>query len=127
MIRRPGRTCVQGSRRSKRNQGFQLDLYERGLTAALNNRVHTIPYDSSTVLRNNLRHTGVTGFTAYEYTLTGIDGQRVVLRGRSDGVAAVTDALLPRAIAGMNARETLELGRLWLTLNAVGSTRDTTK
>ncbi|MEU3704663.1 hypothetical protein AB0E82_20540 [Streptomyces anulatus] len=55
-----------GSRGPKRNQGFQLDLYEDGLTAALNNRVHTVPYDNSTVLQNNLRHTGMTGFTEYE-------------------------------------------------------------
>lgn len=59
--------------------------------------MHTVPYDSTTVLQNNLRHTDITGFTENEYTLNDIDGQKVVLRGRSDEVAAVTDARLPRA------------------------------
>lgn len=63
--------------------------------------MHTVPYDSTTVLQNNLRHTDITGFTENEYTLNDIDGQKVVLRGRSDEVAAVTDARLPRAVFGL--------------------------
>ncbi|MFJ8858151.1 DUF6585 family protein [Streptomyces sp. NPDC102451] len=129
---------------SKRNQSFQLDLYEHGLTAALKNRVHAVRYDGTSVLQNSVRHTGVAGYTEYEYTLTDIEGQQVVLRGRSDGVAqkgrfphpkewgdtiqqAVTEAQLPKAIARLKAGESLDFGRLWLTLDAVGSARDTAK
>lgn len=127
---------------SRKNQGLQLDLYDHGLTAALKGRVHAVRYDNTAVLQNTVRHTGVAGHTDYRYTLTDIDGQRVVLHGRSDRVAqkgrfvnakewgtaiqrAVTDAQLPQSIARLNAGESLDFGKVWMSLDAVGAGRDT--
>ncbi|MGP3690922.1 DUF6585 family protein [Streptomyces sp. IBSNAI002] len=126
---------------SKRNRGFQLDLYEHGLTAAVKDRVHAVRYDNTTVFQRTVRHTGTAGYTTYEYSLTDIDGEKLVLRGRSDGVAkkgyfakpkewgtaiqqAVTRAQLPMALATLDAGQSLDFGKLWLTREEVGSARE---
>lgn len=69
----PGTTTVPVGRR-----GTKASSWTCTSTALppLKLRVHTVPYDSTTVLQNNLRHTGMTGFTEYEYTLNDIDGQK---------------------------------------------------
>ncbi|MER6400953.1 DUF6585 family protein [Kitasatospora sp. NPDC001603] len=127
-----------------KNQGVRLDLHERGLTAVVKGRVHAVRYESTSVLQNTVRHTGVGGYTSYEYTLTDVDGAKVVLRGRADGAGevaekgrfsnprewgpalqqAVTRAQLPGAVAALDSGGRLEFGRLWLTVDAVGSARE---
>ncbi|MGV9271047.1 DUF6585 family protein [Kitasatospora sp. NPDC003701] len=131
---------------TKKNRGLRLDLYEHGLTAVVKGRVHAVRYESTSVRQNTVRHTGVGGYTSYEYTLTDVDGTKVVLRGRADRTGevaqkgrfanpqewgpavqqAVTRAQLPRAVAILNSGERLDFGRLWVTRDGVGSAREST-
>ncbi|WP_431677192.1 DUF6585 family protein [Kitasatospora sp. KL5] len=132
---------------ARKNSGVRLDLYDRGLTAVVKGRVHAVRYESTSVLQNTVRHTGVGGYTSYEYTLTDVAGGKVVLRGRADGVGevaepgkftnprewgpavqdAVTRARLPAAIAALASDGRLEFGRLWLTRHEVGSARESAR
>ncbi|MEV6208268.1 DUF6585 family protein [Kitasatospora sp. NPDC051914] len=115
---------------ARKNSGVRLDLYDRGLTAVVKGRIHAARYESTSVLQNTVRHTGVGGYTSYEYTLTDVAGGKVVLRGRADGVGevaepgrftdprewgpavqdAVTRARLPAAIAALASDGRHEVG-----------------
>ncbi|GAA1988612.1 hypothetical protein [Amycolatopsis minnesotensis] len=58
----------------------RLDLYEHGLTVAVEGRIHAVRYDTTTIVRNGV-----------DYTLTDVNGARIVLRGGSErGTAAVS-------------------------------------
>ncbi|WP_436496075.1 DUF6585 family protein [Actinokineospora sp. HUAS TT18] len=134
-------------RTTRRNQGMRLDLREHGLTVAQQGRVHVIRYDRTTILQRTVRHTGVAGYTTFEYTLTDLAGEKVVLRGRNDGSGevaevgrfsepkkwgpaiqqAVTDAQLPAAISTLNAGQRVDFGGMWLTRDEVGSRKDSAR
>lgn len=129
---------------TKKNRGLRLDLHDHGLTAVVKGRVHAVRYESTSVLQNTVRHTGVGGYTSYAYTLTDVDGAKVVLRGRADRTGevaekgkfanprewgpavqeAVTRAQLPRAVVTLNSGGRLDFGRLWVTRDGVGSARE---
>ncbi|MFF2042729.1 DUF6585 family protein [Kitasatospora sp. NPDC058170] len=128
---------------SRKNRGLRIDLFDHGLTAVVQGRVHTVRYESTSVLQHIVRHTGAGGYTAYEYTVTDTEGGRVVLRGRADRMGevaekgkfgrpqdwgpaiqnAVTRAQLPGAAAAMESGGRLDFGPLWMTRDEIGSAR----
>ncbi|MFI6026455.1 DUF6585 family protein [Amycolatopsis magusensis] len=133
---------------SKRNQGVRLELYEHGLVAALGGRVHTVRYASTELTTRTVHHTGIASYVVFEYTLTDLDGQKFVLRGRSDDSGAdvaergrigaprvwgpaiqrgIADAHLPGAAAPLSAGGRLRFGGLWLTAREAGSAKTTAK
>lgn len=65
---------VQLGRSSPRTDpNARLDLYEHGLTVAVDGRIHTVRYDATTIVRDG-----------DGYTLTDVDGERIVLRGGAE-------------------------------------------
>lgn len=61
---------VQRAPAAARDRNARLDLYEHGLTVAVDGRIHAVRYDATTVVRDG-----------DGYTLTDVDGERIVLRG----------------------------------------------
>ncbi|MFG3052582.1 DUF6585 family protein [Kitasatospora sp. NPDC048239] len=128
---------------TRRNQGLRIDLFDQGLTAVVQGRVRAVRYESTSVLQYIVRHTGAGGYTAYEYTLTDTEGEKVVLRGRADRMGevaekgrfsrpqdwgpaiqhAVTRAQLPGAAAALASGGRLDFGPLWITRDEIGSAR----
>ncbi|TJZ54649.1 hypothetical protein FCH28_13100 [Streptomyces piniterrae] len=119
----------------------RLDLYEHGLTVAVGGRIHVVRYDTTSVFQKGTRqhpHDSVARpphhshlRTTRAYVLTDVEGQRVVLLGRSEDSGteewvpaiqrAVTRAQLPRALAALERGERLSFGDVWLTQEQVGS------
>ncbi|MEV0368911.1 DUF6585 family protein [Streptomyces sp. NPDC050636] len=113
----------------------RLDLYEHGLTVAVDGRIHVVRYDTTSVLQKSTRHPHDSAArvlrTTLTYALTDVEGERVVLLGRPEdsGVAewgpaiqrAVAHAQLPRALAALGRGERLAFGEVWLTREQVGS------
>ncbi|MFF4607258.1 DUF6585 family protein [Streptomyces sp. NPDC001339] len=104
---------------AKRTADVRLDLYEHGMTIAAKGRIHVVRYDTTATVRH-----------ATSYTITDIEGRRVVLHVRpeeSDAEVwgteirrAVTRAQLPRALAALDNGERLTFGDIWLTRVNVG-------
>lgn len=113
----------------------RLDLYERGLTVAVNGRIHVVRYDTTSVLQTSTQHLHDSAArvlrTTRTYALTDVEGERVVLLGRPEDSGArewgpaiqraVTHAQLPRALAALERGERLTFGDVWLTREQVGS------
>ncbi|MEU7137499.1 DUF6585 family protein [Streptomyces sp. NPDC046261] len=124
---------VRYGRRSaaKARDEARLDLYERGMTVAVQGRIHVVRYDTTSVFRMSTPdppHDPARAGAAC--TLTDVDGKRIVLRGRPEhGDAAewrsgiqrgVTRAQLPKAVAALAEGERLAFGDIWLTREQVG-------
>lgn len=115
---------------SKARDDARLDLYEYGMTIAVKRRIHVVRYDTTSVFRTSPPHSHDAAHAGTVHTLTDVDGERVVLRGRPEhGDAAewwseiqlgVTRAQLPRALAALDKGERLTFGELWLTREEVG-------
>ncbi|REK91278.1 hypothetical protein DY245_05330 [Streptomyces inhibens] len=113
----------------------RLDLYEHGLTIAVNGRIHVVRYDTTSVLQKSTQHPHDSAArvlrTTRTYALTDVEGERVVLLGRPQDSGAeewgpaiqraVTHAQLPRALAALERGERLAFGDVWLTREQVGS------
>lgn len=124
---------IRAFRYTRSYEGARLDLYERGLVAALLGRLWAVRYDSTTVYQNIVRHmrNGHHIGTTYAYTLTDLAGTNFVV---GDGISdpqqwgpaiqrAVTEAQLPQALAALRAGHRLVFGELWMTWYEVGSPR----
>ncbi len=124
---------IRAFRYTRSYEGARLDLYERGLVAALLGRLWAVRYDSTTVYQNIVRHmrNGHHIGTTYAYTLTDLAGTNFVV---GDGISdpqqwgpaiqrAVTDAQLPQALAALQAGHRLVFGELGMTWYEVGSPR----
>ncbi|MEU9117043.1 DUF6585 family protein [Streptomyces sp. NPDC048483] len=111
----------------------RLDLYDHGMTVAVKGRIHVVRYDTTSVFQETTRHPhgpARVGITR-TYTLTDVEGKRIVLHGRPEDSdaeewgpeirRAVTHAQLPRAWAALGKGERLTFGDVWLTLEKVGS------
>ncbi|MBT2676142.1 hypothetical protein J7E95_36235 [Streptomyces sp. ISL-14] len=102
----------------------RLDLYEHGLTVAVDGRIHVVRYDTTVVRRRRvLSPHGL----ARAHVLVDVDGERIVLRSGDFGHPelwepgirrAVTEAQVPRALAE-GAR--LAFGPVWMTRDKIGS------
>ncbi|MEV4744562.1 DUF6585 family protein [Streptomyces sp. NPDC049555] len=98
----------------------RLDLYENGMTAAVKGLIHVVRYDTTSVFRTG----------AASHALTGVDGERIVLRdgpGQDDASQwwaeierGVTRAQLPRALAALGRGERLAFGSIRLTREEIG-------
>ncbi|AJT63058.1 DUF6585 family protein [Streptomyces chattanoogensis] len=123
---------------AKARADARLDLYEHGMTVAAKGRIHVVRYDTTSVFQKSTRHhphvCGRVG-TTRAYTLTDVDGKRIVLYvgpregdGEDGGAAdwwleirrAVTHAQLSLALAALDAGERLTFGDVWLTRREVG-------
>ncbi|MGI5375742.1 DUF6585 family protein [Streptomyces sp. CA-251387] len=128
------RVAVVGVRRLLRagggggaSAGARLDLYEQGLTAAVDGRIHVVRYDTTTVRRRRvLSPQGL----ARAHVLVDVDGERIVLRhgdfGRPEVWGpeihrAVTDSQVPRALAALAEGARLAFGPVWITREEIGS------
>ncbi|MEU5424898.1 DUF6585 family protein [Streptomyces olivoreticuli] len=108
----------------------RLDLYDHGMTVAVKGRIHVVRYDTTSVFQTNTPHSHDAAHVGTAYTLTDVDGERIVLRGRPEhGDAAewrseiqsgVTRAQLPRALAALDKGERLTFGGIWLTREEIG-------
>ncbi|MEU6303058.1 DUF6585 family protein [Streptomyces chartreusis] len=105
----------------------RLDLYERGLTVAVDGRVHVVRYDTTVVRRR--RALSSQGLTR-AHVLVDLDGERIVLRCGDFGEPevwgpeihrSVADAQVPRALAALTRGERLDFGPVWLTRAELGS------
>ncbi|WP_449340098.1 DUF6585 family protein [Streptomyces chartreusis] len=105
----------------------RLDLYERGLTVAVDGRIHVVRYDTTTVRRR--RALSPQGLTR-AHVLVDLDGERIVLRCGDFGEPEVwgpeihrrvADAQVPRALAALTRGERLDFGPVWLTRAELGS------
>jgi hypothetical protein len=126
--------CRVTHRTPRAAQDARLDLYEHGMTVALNRRIHVVRYATTSVLQEH----------PHTYTVTDVEGQRVVLHDGSrrgplgirarggfrdarrwgpEFQRAVTAARLPRALAALGRGERLAFGGIWLTGERVGSGR----
>ncbi|MFG2205693.1 DUF6585 family protein [Streptomyces sp. NPDC048638] len=123
----------------------RLDMYDQGLTVAVEGRIHVVRYDTTSVSvsvsvsasasasQKSLRlpQRSARGGTTRTYTLTDVEGKRVVLYGGPEDSGAeewgpeiqraVTHARLPLATAALNRGERLTFGDVWLTREEVGS------
>ncbi|MCQ4046695.1 DUF6585 family protein [Streptantibioticus rubrisoli] len=129
--------CRVTHRAPRAARDARLDLYEHGMTVALNGRIHVVRYATTSVLQDNPD-------TTRTYTVTDVEGRRLVLHdGSQRGPAgirarvgfrdarqwgpevqrAVTAARLPRALAALDRGERLAFGGIWLTGERVGSGR----
>ncbi|MBT2423288.1 hypothetical protein J7F01_05550 [Streptomyces sp. ISL-22] len=107
--------------------GARLDLYEHGLTAAVDGRIHVVRYDTTVVCRRRvLSPQGL----VRALVLVDVDGERIVLRcgdfGRPEVWGpeirrAVTNAQVPRALAALAQGARLVFGPVWVTGDEVGS------
>ncbi|MFD7316922.1 DUF6585 family protein [Streptomyces sp. NPDC059883] len=130
------RTAAAGARRLLRaggrrrpGSGGRLDLYEHGMTVAVDGRIHVIRYDTTVVRRRGvLSPRG----TTRAHALIDVNGERIVLRCGDFGHPevwgpeirrAVTDAQLPRALAALARGARLDFGPVWITADEVGSRR----
>ncbi|MFI7414584.1 DUF6585 family protein [Streptomyces sp. NPDC049627] len=128
------RAAVEGARRlvragggSAASAGARLDLYEHGLTAAVDGRIQVVRYDTTVVHRRRvLSPQGL----VRAHVLVDVDGERIVLRhgdfGRpeawgSEIQRAVTDAQVPRALAALAEGARLVFGPVWITREEIGS------
>ncbi|GAA3584889.1 DUF6585 family protein [Streptomyces osmaniensis] len=105
----------------------RLDLYQRGLTVAVDGRIHVVRYDTTTVRRR--RALSPQGFTR-AHVLVDLDSERIVLRCGDFGEPevwgpeihrSVADAQVPRALAALTRGERLDFGPVWLTRAELGS------
>lgn len=109
----------------------RLDLYEHGMTVAVRGWIHVVRYDTTSVFRSSTRPPHGSAGAPRAYTLTDVEGKRVVLYGGPEGgdaeewepriQRAVTRAQLPRALAALDQGERLTFGAVWLTREEVGS------
>lgn len=107
--------------------GARLDLYEHGLTAAVDGRIRVVRYDTTVVRRRRvLSRQGIVRVLV----LVDIDGERLTLRcgdfGRPEAWGpeirrAVTDAQVPRALAALAEGARLDFGPVWITRDEIGS------
>ncbi|MDF3288100.1 DUF6585 family protein [Streptomyces silvisoli] len=125
--------------REAQRAATRLDLYEHGMTVAVNGRIHVVRYDSTSVFRAYASHQD---HHLETYAVTDVHGQQVALCGRPErGLTriascggfhdaevwqpeiqrAVTEAQLPRAMAALGKGEQLAFGDIWLTKEKVGS------
>ncbi|GAA2716508.1 MULTISPECIES: DUF6585 family protein [Streptomyces] len=98
----------------------RLDLYENGMTVAVEGRIHVVRYDTTSVFRTG----------AASHALTGVEGERIVLRvaPAQDDVPpwwaeverGVIRARLPRALAALGRGERLAFGGVRLTREGIG-------
>ncbi len=129
-------------RAAKTRADARLDLYEHGMTVAVNGRVHVVRYDSTCVFLESAAQPGDLA-AAPVRTVTDVGGQQVGLCGRTrrgvPGIAscgggfrdaeewgariqrAVIEAQLPRALAALGKGERLAFGEIWLTRQEIGS------
>ncbi|GAA0353221.1 DUF6585 family protein [Streptomyces blastmyceticus] len=108
----------------------RLDLYEYGMTVVVKRRIHVVRYDTTSVFRTSTPHSHDAAHVGTIYTLTGVDGERVVLRGGpehgdaeewwSEIQLGVTRAQLPLALSALDKGERLTFGDIWLTREEVG-------
>ncbi|WP_260475005.1 DUF6585 family protein [Streptomyces sp. WAC 05379] len=105
----------------------RLDLYERGLTVAVDGRIHVVRYDTTVVRRR--RALSPQGLTR-AHVLVDLDGERIALRCGDFGEPevwgpeihrSVADAQVPRALAALTRGERLDFGPVWLTRAELGS------
>ncbi|MEU4209602.1 DUF6585 family protein [Streptomyces sp. NPDC026206] len=108
----------------------RLDLYEHGMTVAVQGRIHVVRYDTTSVFRTNTLHPHDSARAGTACTLTDVDGERVVLRGRPEPGGDATEwrseiqrgvirAQLPRALAALDMGECLAFGDIRLTREKV--------
>ncbi|WP_030066067.1 DUF6585 family protein [Streptomyces natalensis] len=112
-----------GRRSATKSADARLDLYEHGLTVAVKGRIHVVRYDTTAMFRKSSP-------TARTYTLTDVEGKRVVLLGRPEESGAeewgpeiqraITHAQLPQALAALDNGARLVFGDIWLTRERVG-------
>ncbi|MFF8592268.1 DUF6585 family protein [Streptomyces sp. NPDC015220] len=109
--------------------GARLDLYEHGMTVAVDGRIKVIRFDGTVVRRRRvLSSRGITR----ALVLVDVDGERIVLRCADFGRPeewwpeirrAVVDAQVPRALAALHRGARLAFGPVWITGEEVGSGR----
>jgi hypothetical protein len=102
---------------ARRTGGARLDLYEHGLTVAVQGEIHTVRYDSTSVRQHCAGH-----------ALTDVDGRPVPCGRFRDAqrwwpeiLRAVTAAQLPLALAALDNGERLSFGTLWMSRERLGS------
>lgn len=135
-VRAVWRTAAAGARRLGSPGGgkgtsarARLDLYEHGVTAAVDGRIHVVRYDTTVVRqRRKLSAPGITR----AYVLIDVAGERIVLRCADFGHPevwgarirrAVTGAQVPRALAALAQGARLTFGPVWVTEDEVGAGR----
>ncbi|MGW1954213.1 DUF6585 family protein [Streptomyces sp. NPDC001920] len=105
----------------------RLDLYEHGLTIAVDGRIHVVRYATTEIRRRRtLSRQGITR----AQVVIGVDGEPVVLRPGdfehpkvwcAEISRAVTDARVPVALAALARGARLTFGPVWITRDEVGS------
>ncbi|MCF3102386.1 hypothetical protein IPZ58_12440 [Streptomyces roseoverticillatus] len=123
---RPGGPAGAASARD----AARLDLYENGMTVAVKHQIHVVRYDTTSVSRTEPAPPGGGGRVGAAFTLTGVDGEKVVLRaGPERGDAPewwsqieqdVIRAQLPRALTALSRGERLAFGAVWITKEEIG-------
>ncbi|NUP22554.1 MAG: hypothetical protein HOZ81_42150 [Streptomyces sp.] len=107
--------------------GARLDLYEYGLTATVDHRIHVVRYDTTVVRRR--RVLSPQGLTR-AHVLVDVAGERIVLRcGDFDRPEvwgreihrAVAEAQVPRALDALAEGARLVFGPVWITAKEIGS------
>ncbi|GHF52298.1 hypothetical protein GCM10010218_37180 [Streptomyces mashuensis] len=108
----------------------RLDLYERGMTVTVHDRIHVVRYESAAVFQEVTRHRDDPARFTTAYTLTALGGECIVLRSTSErggGTAAwgpelqraVAQARLPRALAALRDGERLAFGDFRLSAEEI--------
>ncbi|WP_240003222.1 DUF6585 family protein [Streptomyces cinnamoneus] len=125
------RTRYLRSAAPKAGRDARLDLYERGMTVAVKDRIHVVRYDTTAVFQEIVPCQDEAGRVATAYTLTDVHGERVVLGGRperggapawgSEIQRAVAQAQLPRALDALDEGRRLVFGDIWLSGEEIGS------
>ncbi|MFG1670657.1 DUF6585 family protein [Streptomyces sp. Y7] len=105
----------------------RLDLYEHGLTVAVDGRIHVVRYDGTVVRRR--RALSPQGLVR-AHVLVDVGGERIALRCGDFGEPevwgpeihrSVADAQVPRALAALARGERLDFGPVWITRAELGS------
>ncbi|MFG3280720.1 DUF6585 family protein [Streptomyces sp. NPDC048111] len=132
VIRRLSARARDGRSPARASPNARLDLYEHGMTVALEGRIHVVRYDTTSVFHHGAGPLDpVPPATAVIRALTDVDHKCLVLYGGSgDGDAhtwehaleqAVTRARLPGALVALRRGERVSFGEVWLTSEQVGS------
>ncbi|MDC0769254.1 DUF6585 family protein [Streptomyces sp. HD] len=107
--------------------GARLDLYEYGLTATIEHRIHVVRYDTTVVRRR--RVLSPQGLTR-AHVLVDVAGERIVLRSGDFGRPevwgreihrAVAEAQVPEALDALAEGARLVFGPVWITGKEIGS------
>ncbi|MCK7625873.1 hypothetical protein MUU72_22680 [Streptomyces sp. RS10V-4] len=130
--RRPARVPYGRATAARASPNARLDLYEHGMTVAVQGRIHVVRYATTAVFRQCARPRGGSpAGAAVLHTLTDVEHRRLVLVGGPAGgdprpwehelPRAVLRAQLPGALAALRRGERVCFGEIWLTREGVGA------